>query len=618
MSSASYSILTGEKKTFHPADYAVFGCTLAFSAAIGIFYAIKDRRKNNTENYLLAGRSMNPFPVAMSLVSSFVSAIMIIGTPAEVYVNSTMYGWQAVGMVITAAGAAHIFIPVFYNLGVTSVFQYVEMRFGRVTRTIASVVYIIWMMFYMAIVLYGPSLALNAVTGLSLWGSILAVSSVCIFYTALGGMKAVLWADTFQVLVMFAGLFALLIEGTKALGGIGKAWDIANKDGRIILLEFDPDPRVRHSVWNLVIGGGIFWCAVYGTNQAQVQRAISVRNVSRSKIAIWLNVIGYDTILLLCCLVGVVMYAFYSECDPVKSGLVDKPDQLVPLWMMDLLSEYPGLPGLFLSTIFSGSLSSVSSGLNAIAAVMLEDFIKPTCCKNISDSTATWLSKGIVVVFGCLSIAFAFVVSNFGTLILTLANVLFGALGGPMLGMFCLGMLFPWSNKVGGCIGLVCGLIMNIWISFGTAITKTSVNIKSPISVDGCIWKYSNTTTLTTTSTTTSMTSSSVETVSTTHIFDKYEGINRLYTVSYMWYSGIGVCTVVVVGMIVSLITGITDTSKLNPKLICPIFDVFFPFLPEKWRKPLRFGVRHGKKDFDEFEDTEKRKALLKKFEGVD
>lgn len=119
----SYSFQTGERKTFHAADYAVFGCTLALSAAIGIFYAIKDRRKNSTEEYLLAGRSMNPFPVAMSLVSSFVSAIMIIGTPAEVYVNSTMYGWIAVGMIITATGAAHIFIPVFYNLGVTSVFQ---------------------------------------------------------------------------------------------------------------------------------------------------------------------------------------------------------------------------------------------------------------------------------------------------------------------------------------------------------------------------------------------------------------------------------------------------------------------------------------------------------------
>ena len=120
---SNYSIQTGEKKTFHAADYAVFGCTLAFSAAIGLFYAIKDRRKNTTEEYFLAGRSMHPFPVAMSLMSSFVSAITLTGTPTEVYVNSTMYGWLSVVMVITAIGAGHIFIPVFYNLGVTSVFQ---------------------------------------------------------------------------------------------------------------------------------------------------------------------------------------------------------------------------------------------------------------------------------------------------------------------------------------------------------------------------------------------------------------------------------------------------------------------------------------------------------------
>lgn len=383
-------------------------------------------------------------------------------------------------------------------------------------------------------------------------------------------------------------------------------------------MRFDPDPRVRHSVWNLVVGGGIFWCAVYGTNQAQVQRAISVRNVQSAKIAIWLNVIGYDAILLLCCLIGVVMFAFYSECDPVKSGLVKKADQLVPLWMMDLLSDFPGVPGLFLSTIFSGSLSSVSSGLNAIAAVMLEDFFKPACCKDISNSAATWLSKGFVVFFGGLSIAFAFAVSKLGTLILTLANTLFGALGGPMLGLFSLGMLFPWANKWGGCIGFVCGIGMNVWISFGTALTKTRVSINSPVSVAGCIWNINDTARLSTSVQPThlSTVSSTLDTLSTTNIFDKYDGVHRLYTVSYMWYSGIGVLTVIVVGMAVSLLTGVTDTTKLNPKLICPFFDIFFPFLPESWRKRLRFGVRHGEKDFGDFDIAEKRKELLESLAG--
>ena len=123
MSSGPYSYETGVKKTFHAADYGVFSCTLAISAAIGLFYAIKDRKKNTTEEYLLAGRGMHPFPVAMSLLSSFISAITILGTPAEVYVYSTMYWWIAVAFIFTALGAGQIFIPVFYNLGITSVFE---------------------------------------------------------------------------------------------------------------------------------------------------------------------------------------------------------------------------------------------------------------------------------------------------------------------------------------------------------------------------------------------------------------------------------------------------------------------------------------------------------------
>lgn len=123
MSSGPYSYQTGVSKTFHWADYAVFGATLAISASIGIYFAIKNRNKNTTDEYLLAGRSMHPIPVAMSLLSSFISAITILGTPAEVYVYSTMYWWISVAFIITAIGAAHIFIPVFYNLGITSVFE---------------------------------------------------------------------------------------------------------------------------------------------------------------------------------------------------------------------------------------------------------------------------------------------------------------------------------------------------------------------------------------------------------------------------------------------------------------------------------------------------------------
>ena len=123
MDEAKWSYQTGIKKQFHAADYVVFALTLLLSAAIGVFYAIKDRKKNSSEEYLLAGRDMHPFLVAMSLLSSFISAITILGTPAEVYVYSTMYWWISVAFIFTALMAANIFIPIFYNLGITSVFQ---------------------------------------------------------------------------------------------------------------------------------------------------------------------------------------------------------------------------------------------------------------------------------------------------------------------------------------------------------------------------------------------------------------------------------------------------------------------------------------------------------------
>lgn len=599
-----YSYQTGIKRTFDTADYAVFACTLVVSAAIGLYYAIKDRKRNTTDEYLFAGRDMNPIPIALSLLASFVSAIAILGTPSEVYVHSTMVIWLAGGFVITGLGAAHVFIPIFYKLGITTVFQYLEMRFGKVIRIIATITYITQMMFYMAIVLYVPSLALNAVTGMSLWGSIIAVSLVCIFYTSLGGMKAVVWTDTLQMCIIYAGLILVLVEGSNIIGGFSKAWDIADGGGRIKFFELDPDPRVRHSVWNILIGGGFRWLSTYGTNQAQVQRAISVRSVKRAQLALWLSMPGMALVFGLSSLIGIVMYAFYATCYPVKYGIITKADQLLPLFVMDILGDYPGLPGLLLSTIFSGSLSSLSSGLNAIAAVILENFIKPCCFPKISVNKATLVSKIIVITAGLICLLLAYLVSMIATLVLQLVMTLFGVLAGPLLGIFTLGMLCPSANKWGALVGYITSLGFSLWVGLGRIITKTSVAYNPGFSTAGCNWNATRTTTLVTTNlvSTVSTVTSTPSPITATSFYDKYDGIQRLYLLSYQWYTVTAVLIVVGVGLILSYITGPTDPKTLNPKLICPFFDVFFPWLPEKIRKPLRFGVRHEEESDDKYQ----------------
>lgn len=585
-----------ESVTFSAADYVVFAATLLVSASIGLYYAIKDRKKTDEKEFLLAGRSMQTIPVSLSLLSSFISAITLLGTPAEVYTNNTMYWWISIGFILSAAGTAHIFVPVFYQLEITSVFQYIELRFGHTCRVLGSIIYLTWMILYMAVVLYGPSLALNAVTGLSLWGSVVAVGLVCIFYTTLGGMKAVVWTDSFQMLVMFAGMLALLISGSLKLGGLDVAWDIANKNQRILFFEFDPDPSVRHTTWNVVIGGGFFWMAIYGINQAQVQRAISVPSIKHARTAIWLNFPGMLIILSLVCTVGVVMYAFYSTCDPVSLKIISKTDQLIPLFTMDLLGHLNGLPGLVLSCVFSGSLSTISSGLNAVAAVLLEDFVKPYCCKKISGYAATLFSKATVVGCGLICLAMAYFVSELGA-ILQLAYVLFGILGGPLLGLFTFGMLCPWGNKWGGNIGLITALAFVAWIGLGTSINSVVITPKSPLTTAGCNMTAINA--LKQLATTAAPTTAAVLASTTPATAAPPKDYFLLYRMSYIWYTALAVITVLFVGTIVSLITGgHKKMRELDPRVICPFFDVFMPFLPESFRCKARCGVRHGDEEF--------------------
>ncbi|XP_050391445.1 sodium-coupled monocarboxylate transporter 2 [Patella vulgata] len=328
-----YSIHTGQKNSFSMVDYFIFGGTLLVSSVIGIYYAIKDRKKKSIKDFLLAGGEMHVVPVALSLLASFMSAITLLGTPAEIYNYTTMYLWIALGYVLTMASAAHIYIPIFYNLKLTSCYEYLELRFSKCVRMIGTLVFITQMTIYLGIVLYGPSMAINAVTGLSLWGAICTVGIVCIFYTTLGGMKAVLWTDAFQVVMMGMGLLAVMIQGSIEIGGLSKAWEIAAQNQRVVYDDFSVSPATRHSFWSLVIGGAFLWTSVYGTNQAQVQRTLACPTVRHAQMAIWLNAPGLMIILVLSSLIGIVMYAFYATCDPIKFGLVFASDQV--------LSKYP-------------------------------------------------------------------------------------------------------------------------------------------------------------------------------------------------------------------------------------------------------------------------------------
>lgn len=161
--------------------------------------------------------------------------------------------------------------------------------------------------------------------------------------------------------------------------------------------------------------------------------------------ALWTFIVGVIFILTICCYSGLLIYATYYTCDPLTTKLAVAKDQLLPLLVMDVLGLFPGLPGLFVAGVFSAALSSLSTGLNSMSAVVLEDFCKPYCKEPLTENQSRYIMRGVVVVFGVICVALVFVVEHLGS-VLQLSISLGSVSNGPLLGIFTLGVMVPWVH----------------------------------------------------------------------------------------------------------------------------------------------------------------------------
>ncbi|XP_050416932.1 sodium-coupled monocarboxylate transporter 1 [Patella vulgata] len=536
---------------FSVVDYVVFAGMLLISAGIGVYHACAGGKQKSTREFLMADKSMQFLPVAVSVLASFFSASTLLGTPAEIYQFGTMYWISVFSAVMAPLTGAFLFGPMFYNLKVVSVFEYLELRFhSKTVRLFGAFIFLLRATLGMGIVLYGPSTALSAVTEIPVWVIIVCVGAVCTFYTTMGGMKAVIWTDVFQTLVMIAGMLAVFIQGCINSGGIAEIWRISDRGGRISFFDFNPDPHIRHSFWTLIVGIYFVWLPPYTVDQQMVQRFASTKSLKHAKWALLLNIPGMFIIITLCSVTGLALYSHYADCDPLKNKDISNPNQLLPYFVLDILGHLQGLPGLFVSSLFSGALSSVSSMLNSLAAVTWEDFLKLKY-SHLPDEKAAIITKGLVFIYGCLGVGVAFLVKELGGTVLQASLTFNGAAGAPLVGLFILGACFTSANWLGAFVGGMFGLGFGMWLSIGAYITKP-LDFQLPTSTDGCNIT-SNMSSLMMSSTTTPVSIMSTYSPSDP---SKLESLEKLYGLSYIWFSLLGILSTVIIGLIVSLITG--------------------------------------------------------------
>ncbi|BFZ26142.1 hypothetical protein BsWGS_29181 [Bradybaena similaris] len=359
---------------------------------------------------------------------------------------------------------------------------------------------------------------------------------------------------------------------------MARVWEINERWSRIKFFNFDTNPTTRHTFWNLVIGSAMGWVGAYGIGQASVQRYSSLPTLNNARLSVLLNMLGLIILVTTTCMAGIVLFAYYAaqDCDPLGLDLVDNSNQLVPYFVMETL-RYPGVPGLFVASLFSGALSSVSSSLSALSAITWEDILKPHFDKGWSEHKKTVCTKLLVIGYGCLGVGVAFVAEKLEGTVLQAAVTFLGGIGGPLTGMFTLGAFFPWANSYGAMTGAVCGLGMSMWLSIGSYVEGIpKLQLPYP---NGTCYPESNVS-LTVLTTVITMTTQMTDTTTITESGDG-SVLKNFYKISYMWFTPISITTVVIVGLVVSFITGANSIHDVPTKYQIPLLTRILCCLPD-------------------------------------
>lgn len=535
--------------SFTAVDYGVLLGFLVLSTGIGVFFAWRDRRNQTNRQFLVANKQLGWVPVSMSMMASFLSSIAILGLPSEVYVHGSLLWLGSISSSIAIVLAAFMFLPMYYKMDITSINEYLERRFtSTLVRKLASGIFIVQTLLYMGVVLYGPSLALGSVTGFPVWASILLNGIVCTFYTSIGGIKAVVWTDVVQMILIYVGYIMVISVGVQHVGGFGEVWRTAEGGGRLVFNNPSLSPYETYTTWNVMLSWTVGWMSGYCASQTQVQRYSSIASLKDARKALLMNVPGVAATILLSVVSGLVIYAVYHDCDPRLVGDISKADQLMPYIVQDLLRDYPGLSGLLVASVFSGSLSTLSSGYNALAAVTWDDFVRPRV--TLSEKKAVAVTKCIAAFYGILSISIAFLTGTLESIVQA-SSSLVGAMSGPLLATFLLGVLFPCCRKKGVTVGVLLGMCFSWWLALGS-IVYPRISDELPSSTAGCD-SFNKT-----------LTMGSFE------LPPQPRGIMRFYHVSFIWVTIIGFGATMIVALLVSLTFERNEKVEVDPKYVCP------------------------------------------------
>lgn len=421
-------------------DYAVLAAALAALLAIGLR---PGREQHDTVDFFLARRRVPWWAVGLSFLATEISAVTIISVPATAYSENWEYVQFFVGSSLAKLAVAFLFIPAFYRHQVTTIYQFLEYRFGRASQVTSSLFFFVTRLLGSGVRLMAAALAVSVMLGIPVTPTIAVFVAVSILYIAVGGVKAVVWTNVFQALVFLgAGAATLGYLVFSIDGGVGAIVQTAGEAGRLRIVNWGPAPgdpdfwsRVLtepNIVWVAVLNGLVGSMAAFGTDHDLMQRLLTVETRRESQVTLSLTPFGTLLTLAIYLSLGAALFTFYAQNPALP---VSRPDEILPHFVQQAMPAV--LRGLMLTAVV---LASIDSPLGSLSASFVTDIYRPLLAPGRSERHYLLVSRLAVVAFGLVLGVLAWAFSALSQ-ILWLAFKIAGVTFGSLLGVFLLGLL---------------------------------------------------------------------------------------------------------------------------------------------------------------------------------
>ncbi len=438
-------------------DWVVIVVYLTTMLGMGLYFYLREKR-NSTSDFFVGGRTIPFWAAGVSLYAANTSSISYIAIPAKAFETNWQYLTNNMVAVLGLMFVAVWIVPLLRRLDLMSVFSYLETRFHPAIRMLSSGLCILVQLgSRMSVILFLPSLAIATITGIPVTYSILIMGGFTIAYTALGGMKAVVWTDVVQLFVKMGGaLFAIGFIIWQLKGGFAEFTAVAAAANKTKMFDFSFD-LTKATVWGFVFLVLFDVVLTFPKDQVLMQRTLSTKSDKDAGRSIW----AFAAIMIpggfVFYTIGTALFVFY-KANPERMNPLLSIDATFPMF---IAAELPmGVTGLIIAGIFAAAMATLSSIMNSVATLASVDFYDKLV-KNKDQKKSVFFAEIMTVLAGLIGVGFALLLSRFDIHSLFDVSIeLAGLLGGGFAGAYTLGMFTRRANTPGVAIGVASSIAL--------------------------------------------------------------------------------------------------------------------------------------------------------------